>query len=266
MMAAKSRWLAYAFCCTFIAACGGNDAGAPESKTFDTPQDGAQLSEALTNLFNKVSGTPPQGKAMRAKVSTACPDGGSYDFTDEAATPFIADGDYIFTHCASTDQSSGDKGTLDGEFILECTDPNQDQTNCNSNDANITLGRTGLPLTAEFTHSPIDVLASFYGFAVTLADDNNEQTDTLTLDGRLSVADFGPTNCGSADFTVNTIQPLTVAQSDLSQVSAGEVDLTAADGSSANVVFNADGSETVTVSGVAHTFNPQDLASFCGGI
>ena len=368
MMAAKSRWLGYALCCAFIAACGGNDSNdtgaaptstqianqtinqdtataaipftvgdadtaatsltvsgsssnttlvpsdnthitfggsgtsrtitvtpaagqtgtstitysvsdgthttsktfvltvsASSAKTIDTPQEGAALAAAVSNLFNQVSGTSPAGKAAHAKIAVPCSDGGTFDSTSDDTTTFAGDGTFMFSDCVNTDQSSGDTVTLDGQFVYKCTDPQQNQSTCSDNDSDITLGQVSTPFSAHVVNSPsIDVLGQFYSFLVSLTDNGDQQTDSLSLDGRVVLTDNSTTaNCGSGDVTVETVHALTVAQSDTSQITGGELNLTAADNSTANVVFNADGSETVTVNGVGQTYTAQQLAAIC---
>ncbi|HZP12868.1 MAG TPA: hypothetical protein VFB36_10655 [Nevskiaceae bacterium] len=366
-MAAKSRWLAYALCCAFIAACGGNDdnndtGAAPTStqiaaqstnqdtatsaipftvgdadtsvsaltvtasssnttlvpnanivvggsgasrtltitpasgqtgtstitynvsdgthtttktfvltvaastaKTFDTPADGAQIAATIANLFNQVSGTTPSAKAARnAKATFPCPGGGTFDSTSDDSTTFAGDGTFMFSDCENTDDSNTTT-TLNGQFVLKCTDDAQTAQACNDNDEDITLGQANTPFSAHVVNSPgVDILGDFYNFLVSLTDNGDQQTDSLSLDGRLVVTDnSAANNCGSGDVTVETVDPLTVSQSDTSQITGGELNLTSPDGSEANVVFNQDGSQTVTVNGVGQTYTAAQLAEIC---
>jgi len=368
MMAAKSRWLAYALCCAFVAACGGNDDGdnntgaaptstqiasqtinqdttssaipftvgdtdtdvstltvtatssnttlvpnsgivvggsganrtltitpaagqtgtstitynvsdgthtttktftltvsASSAKTFDTPQDGAQIAATIANLFNQVSGTTPSAKAARnAKATFPCPGGGSFDSTSDDTTTFAGDGTFVFSDCENTDDSNTTT-TLNGQFVLKCTDDAQTAQSCNDNDEDLTLGQANTPFSAHVANSPnVDILGDFYNFLVSLTDNGDQTTDSLTLDGRLVVTDqSAANNCGSGDVTVETVDPLIVSQSDTSQITGGELNLTSPDGSEANVVFNQDGSQTVTVNGVGQTYTAAQLAEIC---
>jgi hypothetical protein len=230
------------------------------TKTFDTPAAAAALAAALGNLFDKVGESNPAGKA--AKVAFPCADGGTFEQTSENdSTAFAGDGTLVFADCANSDDIGNDV-TLDGQFASECTDPNQTTSTCN--DEEITFGQADVPLSTHIVNSEegIDVLGQFYDFLTTFQDDGNEETETVTLDGRLVISDNSTDSCGNADLAIDTVEALTVDNVS-GEITAGELDLTAADGSTANVIFNQDGSQTVTVDGVADTFTASELQAIC---
>jgi hypothetical protein len=230
------------------------------TKTFDTPADAAALAAALSNIFDKVGESNPAGKA--AKVAFPCADGGTFEQTAENdSTAFAGDGTLVFADCANSDDTGNDV-TLDGQFVSECTDPNQTTSTCN--DEEITFGQVNDPLSTHIVNSEqgVDVLGQFYNFLTTFQDDGNQETETVTLDGRLVISDNSTDSCGNADVTIDTIEALKIDNVS-GEITAGELDLVAADGSTASVVFNADGSQTVTVDGVSDTFTVSELQAIC---
>ncbi len=236
------------------------------TKTFDSPADAAAIAAALANVLNKVDGAAPTGgKAghVTPKIAVPCQDGGTLEQTsNNQSTTFAADGTIVFTDCQTIDEDGNDS-TIDGQMVLLCADANQTLSTCGDQD--LTFGQESDPLTTALVNSAdgVDIRGDFFNFLVTIQDDGNEQTETLTIDGRMVITDNSTNSCGSADLTVDTVEPLT-ADSTTDEITAGELDLTAADGSTANVVFNADGSQTITVNGVSDTFDASELATICG--
>jgi len=263
----RSKWLAYAICAGMLAACGGggddNGGGGGGEKTFGSPADGAQIAAAMTTLFNKVGGSSSTGgksariaKSVRPKVQSACPDGGTQDVNATSAS----DATIVFDQCKDHDDQ-GNNTTLDGQVTFHCSDLDAASGVCN--DAALTFGQAADPLTAQIVNSgaSIDLSGSFFDLDVTEAD-NGDNTSTVTLDGRAVVADNSTNSCGDADVTLDTVDPLLI-NNDTGLITDGVLDIASADGSSAHVVFNQDGSQTVTVNGVSDSFTPAELAAIC---
>jgi hypothetical protein len=235
---------------------------AGSASTFGSPDAGATLAAAVTSFFAK-AGTPPSTKrATIAKTAIPICDSGSADFTGDDSTAFVGDGTIVFDHCSNTDQSN-ETIVEDGQFVYKCTDAAQDQSTCNSEDFDATLGLVDAPLALDITQNTENASGDFYGVTVSSTDDNSDATETISMDGRMVVSS---SDCGAGDFTVATVAPLVLVLADQS-VTGGELDLTSnTDDSQANIVFHQDKSATVTVNGVAQDYTQAQLEAACSGV
>lgn len=277
---------------------GGDTVAATASSpaTLDAPEDGARQVAAFIALGEASFDQAPGGGGIAKAVTTEdCGAGGTVTYDDET-------GRYVYDQCRETSVnfSAFIDGVLvnactEGGAADESTDGCGADTS-GVGDVTVTFGESGQALITEFNTQDDDVSLEALGSLRQRTTDNTEEfqatlqlsldtSDTpevallmeeltvfedissgnreVSIDGGVGT-DAGNNpgfNCALGFVTYETISPITFDDND--QPFAGELNVSSENGGSANIVFNSDGSVTVTVNGVSETFTAEDLASFC---
>lgn len=292
------HWLCIAPLAITLTACGGDSGGSGSTGNNDdpgvvtSPTQPANLSSpdaaaAFVLAFTSFSDSAESPVQQKAVTTEDCPTSGTQSYDDETGVT-------VFDECTAS--FNGTTIIVDGQQRAVCTaDDSPDVSNCD--DVTNTFGDGSTPLSTSTATAESEQLIEFLGTG-RFVDAETSSTSTLNL--QLSLDQIRPeapelimitddlvvfdefdagvdetsinggfgtnaiTSCGGGFVTFETISPITTTESSDNPVS-GELNLTSDNGTSANLVFNSDGSVTITVDGDSQTYTEDDLNTICSG-